>query len=77
VLRRVTRFGPDVRRAAAVRWRSYQTDWRGAIVGYDIPKLRAELNASRDYVVAAAGIGARSLSGVKECGSRARECLLD
>jgi 5-methylthioadenosine/S-adenosylhomocysteine deaminase len=30
--------------------------WRGAIVGYDIPKLRAELNASRDYVFAAAGI---------------------
>ena len=30
--------------------------WRGAIVGYDIPKLRAELEASRDYVFAAAGI---------------------
>ena len=30
--------------------------WRGAIVGYDIPKLRAELTASRDYVFAAAGI---------------------
>ena len=30
--------------------------WRGAIVGYDIPKLRAELDASRDYVFAAAGI---------------------
>ena len=28
----------------------------GAIVGYDIPKLRDELNASRDYVFAAAGI---------------------
>ena len=41
---------------AAVRWRSYQTDWRGAIVGCDIRKLRAELNASRDYVVAAAAI---------------------
>ena len=45
-----------IRRAAPVRWRSYQADWRGAIVGYDIPKLRAELNASRDYVFAAAGI---------------------
>ena len=30
--------------------------WRGAIVGYDIAKLRAELDASRDYVFAAAGI---------------------
>jgi len=30
--------------------------WRGQIVGYDIPKLRAELDASRDYVFAAAGI---------------------
>jgi 5-methylthioadenosine/S-adenosylhomocysteine deaminase len=30
--------------------------WRGAIVGHDIPKLRAELEASRDYVFAAAGI---------------------
>ena len=30
--------------------------WRGAIIGYDIPKLRAELDASRDYVFAAAGI---------------------
>lgn len=29
---------------------------RGAIVGYDIPKLRAELDASRDYVFAAGGI---------------------
>ena len=56
MLRRATRFGPDVRRAAAVRWRSYQTEWRRAIVGYDIPKARAELNASRDYVVAAAAI---------------------
>jgi 5-methylthioadenosine/S-adenosylhomocysteine deaminase len=31
--------------------------WRGGIIGYDIPKLRAELDASRDYVFAAAGIG--------------------
>jgi 5-methylthioadenosine/S-adenosylhomocysteine deaminase len=30
--------------------------WRGEVVGYDIPKLRAELDASRDYVFAAAGI---------------------
>jgi 5-methylthioadenosine/S-adenosylhomocysteine deaminase len=30
--------------------------WRGAMIGYDIPKLRAELDASRDYVFAAAGI---------------------
>ena len=30
--------------------------WRGTMVGYDIPKLRAELDASRDYVFAAAGI---------------------
>jgi 5-methylthioadenosine/S-adenosylhomocysteine deaminase len=30
--------------------------WQGAIVGYDIPKLRAELEASRDYVFAAAGV---------------------
>jgi 5-methylthioadenosine/S-adenosylhomocysteine deaminase len=30
--------------------------WRGGIVGYDIPKLRTELEASRDYVFAAAGI---------------------
>jgi 5-methylthioadenosine/S-adenosylhomocysteine deaminase len=30
--------------------------WRGGIIGYDIPKLRAELDASRDYVFAAAGI---------------------
>ena len=29
--------------------------WRGALVGYDIPKLRAELEASRDYVFAKAG----------------------
>ena len=33
-----------------------QIKWRGAIIGYDIPKLRAELEASRDYVFAAAGI---------------------
>jgi len=32
--------------------------WRGAIVGYDIPMLRAELDVSRDYVFAAAGIDA-------------------
>jgi cytosine/adenosine deaminase-related metal-dependent hydrolase len=30
--------------------------WRGAIVGHDIPKLRAELEASRDHVFAAAGV---------------------
>ncbi len=30
--------------------------WRGAIVGYDIAKLRDELTASRDYLFAAAGI---------------------
>ncbi|MBV9289757.1 MAG: amidohydrolase family protein [Hyphomicrobiales bacterium] len=30
--------------------------WRGAMVGYDIAKLRAELDASRDYLFAAAGI---------------------
>ena len=30
--------------------------WRGAILGHDIPKLRAELEASRDYVFAAMGI---------------------
>jgi 5-methylthioadenosine/S-adenosylhomocysteine deaminase len=30
--------------------------WRGEVVGYDIPKLRTELDASRDYVFAAAGI---------------------
>jgi 5-methylthioadenosine/S-adenosylhomocysteine deaminase len=30
--------------------------WRGAIIGYDIPKLRAELESSHDYVFAAAGV---------------------
>ena len=30
--------------------------WRGGTVGYDIPKLRAEVEASRDYVFAAAGV---------------------
>ena len=30
--------------------------WRGGMVGYDIPKLRRELEASRDHVFAAAGI---------------------
>src|SRR5271157_3815734 len=30
--------------------------WRGGIVGYDLATLRAELEASRDYVFAAAGI---------------------
>ena len=35
--------------------------WRGAIVGHDIPKLRAELGASRDYVFAAAGGIAQNL----------------
>ena len=30
--------------------------WRGGIVGYDIRKLRTDLEASRDYVFAAAGI---------------------
>ena len=30
--------------------------WRGGMVGYDIKKLRAELEASRDYLFAAAGI---------------------
>jgi len=29
--------------------------WRGAMVGYDIPKLRTELEVSRDYVFAKAG----------------------
>ena len=29
--------------------------WRGAILGHDIRKLRSELEASRDYVFAAAG----------------------
>ena len=38
--------------------------WRGAIIGYDIPKLRAELEASRDYVFAAAGIERDLVSGV-------------
>ncbi|HEY5205689.1 MAG TPA: amidohydrolase family protein [Roseiarcus sp.] len=30
--------------------------WRGAVLGHDISKLRAELEASRDYVFAAMGI---------------------
>jgi 5-methylthioadenosine/S-adenosylhomocysteine deaminase len=30
--------------------------WRGSVLGHDIPKLRWELEASRDYVFAAAGI---------------------
>jgi cytosine/adenosine deaminase-related metal-dependent hydrolase len=30
--------------------------WRGAIVGHDIAKLRAELDASRDHVFHAAGV---------------------
>ena len=30
--------------------------WRGATVGYDLPKLRGDVEASRDYVFAAAGI---------------------
>ena len=30
--------------------------WRGSVLGHDIPKLRRELEASRDYVFAAAGI---------------------
>jgi 5-methylthioadenosine/S-adenosylhomocysteine deaminase len=30
--------------------------WRGEMVGYDLRKLRAELEASRDYVFATAGI---------------------
>ena len=30
--------------------------WRGAILGHDIPKLRAELEASRDHLFAAMGI---------------------
>ncbi len=30
--------------------------WRGGMVGYDVAKLRSELEASRDYVFAAAGI---------------------
>jgi 5-methylthioadenosine/S-adenosylhomocysteine deaminase len=30
--------------------------WRGEMVGYDLQKLRAELEASRDHVFAAAGI---------------------
>jgi cytosine/adenosine deaminase-related metal-dependent hydrolase len=29
--------------------------WRGALLGYDVAKLRAELEASRDYVFAKAG----------------------
>ncbi len=29
--------------------------WRGALVGHDIGKLRAELEASRDYVFAKTG----------------------
>ncbi len=29
--------------------------WRGALLGYDVPKLRAELEASRDYIFAKAG----------------------
>jgi 5-methylthioadenosine/S-adenosylhomocysteine deaminase len=39
-----------------VRRTDQEVAWRGAIIGYDIPKLRAELEASRDYVFAAAGI---------------------
>jgi cytosine/adenosine deaminase-related metal-dependent hydrolase len=30
--------------------------WRGSVLGHDIPKLRRELESSRDYVFAAAGI---------------------
>jgi cytosine/adenosine deaminase-related metal-dependent hydrolase len=30
--------------------------WRGSIVGHDIAKLRAELEASRDHVFSAAGL---------------------
>jgi hypothetical protein len=30
--------------------------WRGALVGVDLPKLRAELEASRDYLFEAAGV---------------------
>ena len=30
--------------------------WRGALVGFDIPKLRAELEASRDHLFEASGI---------------------
>jgi len=30
--------------------------WRGELVGWDIRKLRGELEASRDFVFAAAGI---------------------
>ena len=30
--------------------------WRGGLVGFDIPKLRAELEASRDHLFEASGI---------------------
>ena len=30
--------------------------WKGSLVGWDVPKLRRELEASRDHVLAAAGL---------------------
>ncbi len=30
--------------------------WQGEILGFDLPKLRGELKASRDYLFAAAGM---------------------
>jgi hypothetical protein len=30
--------------------------WRGELVGFDVAKLRAELEASRDYLFEASGI---------------------
>ena len=46
---------PDVRRATPADGVLLKRTG-GAIVGYDIPELPAELNASRNYVFAAAGI---------------------
>jgi 5-methylthioadenosine/S-adenosylhomocysteine deaminase len=37
--------------------------WRGALVGYDVPKLRAELEASRDYVFDKAGFARDLFAG--------------
>jgi 5-methylthioadenosine/S-adenosylhomocysteine deaminase len=36
--------------------------WKGSLVGYDAPRLRRELEASRDYGIAKAG-SARDPSG--------------
>jgi cytosine/adenosine deaminase-related metal-dependent hydrolase len=46
----------DRSNVATVLCRGEIRKWNGALIGWDVPKLRRELEASRDHVIAAAGL---------------------